>query len=164
MKVAGDDTDFYYAAGFSMMERETWSGAAAVFMRGLQNVPPDQMDDRFVFEELFRESLYKAALKPSVFEILPKDEVLREDEAMLRVAEIRQAFYHGKREDAWRILDELKAFKPGLQEAMLLEAEMLMRDRKGPEARPLLEALVESEMTSDWVRVEAEKYLEEIHK
>jgi hypothetical protein len=49
-----------------------------------------------------------------------------------------------------------------MQESMLLEAEMLMRDRKAPQARPLLESLLENDLTSEWIRVEAEKYLDEM--
>ncbi len=164
LDLAGDDVDFHYSAGFAMMEKESWLGAAVVFTHALNNTPPDRMDDRLIFEELFRESIYKAAMAPELFQAIPKDEILRQDEPMLRLAETRQTFHHGNREEAWGMLEDLKTFKPGMQEALLLEAEMLMRDRKAPQARSLLESLLDNELTAEWIRVEAEKYLEEMPK
>ena len=83
---------------------------------------------------------------------------------MLRLAEIRQTVHHGNLEDAWRMLEDLKALKPGMQEATLLEAEMLMRDRRAPEAMPLLESLANSDLTPEWIQMQAEKYLSEMPK
>ena len=164
LDLAGDDIDFHYAAGTEMMDKENWLGAASVFMHALQHTPPDQMDDRLIFEGLFRESLYKAALAPELFQILPRAEISRIDEPMARLADVRLTFYHGKREDSWQMLEDLKTYKPGMQETMLLEAEMLMRDRKVLLARPMLESLTESDLTAEWIQVEAEKYLNETPK
>ena len=161
LELADDDVDFHYSAGFAMMESETWVGAAVVFKHALNNTSPDHMDDRFVFEELFRESLYKAALAPELFQILPRAEISRIDESMTRLADARLTFYHGKPEDAWQMLEDLKASNPGISEVLLLEAEMLMRDRRASEAIPLLESLLDSDLAPEWIRVEAEKYLSE---
>lgn len=164
LDLAGDDVDFHYAAGSQMMDKQNWVGAAAVFMHALQNIPPDRMDDRLIFEELFRESLYKAAMAPEVFKVLPQEEIARIDEPLARLADVRLTFYHGNHDDAWRMLEDLKAFKPGMPETMLLEAEMLLRDRKALQARPLLENLTETDLTPKWIQVEAEKYLNESPK
>ncbi len=164
LELAGDDVDFHYSAGFAMMEKESWLGAAVVFTHALNNTPPDRMDDRLIFEEFFRESIYKAAMAPELFQAIPKEEILRQDEPMLRLAEARQTLYHGNREEAWGMLEDLKTFKPGMQEALLLEAEMLMRDRRPAEAIPLLESLIDSDLGPEWIHVEAEKYLSEMPK
>jgi len=164
LELAGDDVDFHYDAGAEMMESETWVGAAVVFTHALGHTPPDQLDDRIIFEELFGESIYEASVAPELFQAVPKDEILRQDEAMLRLAEIRQTVHHGNLEDAWRMLEDLKALKPGMQEATLLEAEMLMRDRRAPEAMPLLESLANSDLTPEWIQMQAEKYLSEMPK
>lgn len=164
LDLAGDDIEFHYSAGFDMMDREAWLGAALVFSHALNVVPPNQMDDRLAFEGFFRESLYKAALAPELFEILPREEIARIDEPMARLADVRLTFYHGNRDDAWQMLEDLKADEPGMPERILLEAEMLLRDRNALQARPLLESLMDKDLTAKWIQVEAENYLNEIPK
>lgn len=159
--LAGDDIDFYFEAGFNLMDREAWAGAAAVFMRALQVVPPSNPDAP-ALADLFHENIYRAAVQPEMPNFLPFDQIGRIDEPMMRVAEARHTFYQGDPADAWRMLEELNQLKPGMPEARLLEAEMNMRARNGDEARTQLENLLNDENTPEWIFIIAEDYLNKL--
>ncbi len=149
-QLAGDDIDFYYDAGYSLIDREAWGPAAGVFMRALQNISPN--DPAHVeLLDLYHESLYKAAAMPGMLQNLPVDELERTDLPMFQIAKIRNTYYHGDPAEAWQRLEEQKQANPRMVEARLLEAEMNLRDGNRDDAAELYISLVENENTPFWI-------------
>ena len=159
LELAKDDEDFYYDAGFRLMDEELWAGAAHVFFSALKHFPPDSEEGQ-EFEDFFHENLYRAAVVPEFQNILPYDEMRKMDEPMMMVAEARRGFYHGNVDLAKETLKRVLEMKPNMPEVRLLEAEMLVRDKKMGEARPILENLMNDERTPDWIFFMAEESLE----
>ena len=150
LDLAGPNVDVYYHAGYSMMENDVWGAAAFVFMRALQNVPPNATEAQD-FVDLLHESLYKAAVAPDMLKALPYDEMMQIDEPMLRIAETRHTFYHGDAAEAWQMLDRQKKVMQEMAEIRLLEAEMNMREGKRERAAELYESLVDDEFIPFWI-------------
>ncbi len=159
LELAKDDTDFYHDAGFRLMDEELWPGAARVFFSALKHFPPDSEEGQ-EFANLFHENLYRAAMAPEFQNILPNDEMRKMDEPMMMVAEARHAFYRGNADYAKETLERVLEMNPNMPEVRLLEAEMLARDKKMGEARPILESLMNDEHTPDWIFFMAEESLE----
>lgn len=159
LDLAGDNVDFYYDAGFSLMEREVWVGSAFVFLRALQNLSPNTPEIPELMD-LFHESMYKAAAYPELFNFVPYDEAAEVDEPMARLADARYTFYHGNAEDAKNMLEDLNRFKPDMPEARLLFAEFNVRDGDRAEARRVYESLTRNENIPAWIVFMAEDALD----
>ena len=78
----------------------------------------------------------------------------------MMVAEARHAFYRGHVDYAKETLERVLEMNPNMPEVRLLEAEMLARDKKKDEARPIFESLMNDEHTPDWIFFMAEESLE----
>ncbi|MCF6278341.1 MAG: hypothetical protein L3J16_06300, partial [Anaerolineales bacterium] len=158
VELAGDDADFYYQAGFSLMDREIWTGAAAVFMQALRSIPPDD-PAALDLAALFHENLYYASLKPEASNILPLEEIAAMDEPMAMIVEARYAFYKDDPNTAWALLEKANSLVPDMPEARLLEGEFSMLEDNMDVARNVFEALLNDGFVPDWIRAEAENYL-----
>ena len=159
LDLAGENVNFYYDAGFALMERDAWVGSSFVFMRALQNLSPNTPEIPDLMN-LFHESMYKAAAYPELFNFIPYAEAAKVDEPMARLADARYTFYHGDPEDAKKMLEDLNRFKPGLPEARLLFAEFNMRQGNRDEAFKIYESLTQNENIPAWIVYVAEDALD----
>ena len=161
LELAGDDLDFYYGLGFELMDRESWQGAAQVFLEALK-IAPENDPEVQELRDLLHENLYKGAGMREISNFLSIEDVEQIDPPMMAIAEARYELHHGDREEARRLLDEQKSITPNMPEARLLEAEMNLREHNPNEARIQLDNLMNDDYAPDWIWLLAEETLEKI--
>ncbi len=157
---APQDRKFFLKAALEFSSREAWAAASAMDLRAvrtypLNGAPADLMDN-------LREAVYRAASDADIVTYLPFDSVERFNQPLGLVARGRSALYNGKLEEARLMLDQVKRLKPDFPEAILLEAEILIKEGRIDEARQLLTVLASDLGMSDWIRAEAEAILKTI--
>jgi predicted Zn-dependent protease len=81
------------------------------------------------------------------------------DPAMGLVMRGRVALLSGKAEDARTYVEKARSVKPDFREAALLEAEILLKEDHGDEARGLLMGIVSDPGYSKWMQIMAEELL-----
>ena len=155
--LADRDSGFLIEAGHQFADREAWIGAAAMYLRAIKllqprgNVPEELMID-------FHEAVYKAAPKPELEVTYPLiDEIMRIDEPIGLVVQARHAYYVGNQEDGRVFLNQVNRLKPGLDEAVLLEAEIAVKENRFDEAKGILIPLAADLNTPNWIRIMAEE-------
>lgn len=121
-----------------------------------QNAAPSDMIDSL------HEAVYQAAQDADINLYLPLDSVERLDQPLGLVARGRSALYSGKTKEARFLLNQVKRLKPDFPEAILLEAEILIKEGRIDEARQLLTVTASDLSLADWVRAEAEAILKTI--
>ncbi len=161
-ELAGEDSQFFEDAGYNLIEYESWTGSAAMFLRALQFTPPDDSDEYEALLYFFHESAYKAASQPEMPKYLSFDEISEFAHPFRLVVEARHNFYHNSQDEAINLLREAKKLKPKFPEAMLLEAEMAGRNKNYGKARQIFEALLSLDEIPGWVYVEAEQALNKL--
>jgi serine/threonine protein kinase/uncharacterized protein HemY len=160
LELAGDDPGLYYDVAADLAEAGLWVEAAHVYLLGLQRfdageIPPDWVND-------FHEAVYWAAEYPEAEGAIPIQEIARVDPPMERVAKARYLFYFGDQGQAQQIVEQVMAeIKPGMPEAMYLQAEIYYNREDYPAAYGLFFELQAREDTPDWIRAEIEPLLEE---
>jgi hypothetical protein len=126
-----------------------------------QSGPEGEIPDEIVNN--FHEAVFMAAPQPELEVTYPLiEEILKVDQPIGLVAQSRHAYYNGKLDDGRVFLNQVKRLKPGLFEAILLEAEFAMIENRYEEARLLLQPLVADLATPAWIRVMAEDFLNRI--
>lgn len=156
-----ENARFYQEAGGEFKHRQAWLPAAAMYLRAIKSFgfgghPPQELVDNF------HEALYKASVFPDIFSYLPYDAVSRVEQPIAMVAQARNDYYNGKTADGRALLNKVKNLKPGLPEAILLEAEMDAQEGKGVRARQNLNLLLANLSTPDWVREMAQDLFNKI--
>ena len=159
--LAGDDLNFLEDTGHALMEREVWTGSAAMFLRAL-GIMGSEGENKEELLILFHETAYKAASQPEMPNYLPFEEIGKLDEPMMFIVEARHTFYHGNPDDATSILNEVKRIRPGFPETNLLEGEIYARGGNSDDARQVLEMLLANLDAPDWVRAESENILSQL--
>lgn len=150
-----DQIDFLTEAGTQLFDAGQYIGAAYVYARVGQNnkntqqpLPPeirDRLEPSFYF-----------AVTMDEFPIYIPFEVLRNNDPPLALfSQSRYALLHGNMDAAHRNLDELVRMQPGWPMAQLLNAEILLHDGKKLEAHKILQDLIASPRTQDWVKEQA---------
>jgi Flp pilus assembly protein TadD len=71
----------------------------------------------------------------------------------------RTALFEGRIEEARALLGQAKRLNPDLREATLLEAEILLKEGRGDDARALLMGIVSDPGYSKWMQIMAEELL-----
>ena len=84
----------------------------------------------------------------------------RMDQPLALVVRGRAALFGGKIDEARSLLDQARKVKPDLHEATLLEAEILLKENRGEEARPLLADISSNPTYPEWMRVMAKELLD----
>jgi len=160
LELAGDDPGLYYDVAADLAGAGLWVESAHVYLLGLQRfeageISPDVVND-------FHEAVYWAAEYPEAEGAIPIQEIARVDPPMERVAKARYLFYFGDQAQAQQIVEQVMAeIKPGMSEAMYLQAEIFYDREDYPAAYPLFFELQAREDTPDWIRAEIEPLLEE---
>jgi hypothetical protein len=132
-----------------------------MYLRAARTFPPNE-DLPEALTEGFHEAVYKAAEDNDLPLYLPFDSVERQEQPMGLVARGRYALFNGTLADARFALNQVKRLKPNFPEATLLEAEIDMKEGRFAEARQLLTILSADLGNPDWIRVLAEKFLNQI--
>jgi predicted Zn-dependent protease len=156
--LAGEDQGFFLDTAQRFAEREAWVASAAMLMRGIniqagQPISPE-------LETRFHEAVYKAAGDPDFKVYLAFDKIARTDEPLSLVAQGRHALLvNSDLVPAREFLNRVKNLNPDMPEAALLEAELLLKEGRIPEARQILNDLAANVDTPAWIRVMADTYL-----
>lgn len=159
--LAGQDRPFFLRAALEFSSREAWIPAAAMYLRAIRTFGPNDTVPAEITED-FHEAVYKAAETEELPLYLPFDSIERTEQPLGLVARGRWALFNGEVPDARFVLNQVKRLKPNYPEATLLEAEINMKDQRFAEARQLLTILSADLSNPDWIRVQAEKLLNQI--
>lgn len=157
---AGQDREFLSKAALEFSSREAWVGASGMYMRAVRTYPLNGAPAELI--NSLHEAVYQAAKDADIALYLPLDSVERLDQPLGLVARGRSALYNGKIEEARLMLNQVKRLKPDFPEAILLEAEILIKEGRIDEARQLLTVLASDLGLSDWISAEAEAILKRI--
>lgn len=154
-ELAGDNQGFFLDAGRQLTARQAWIGASAMYLRAAALQPPGKPLPKEI-QNLLEESIYKASKQPEFPASIPFERIAGYDQPLSMIAQSRHAYYNGDKPKAHSLLKDVKRIKPGLQTAMLLEAEYNFNEGRVDEARTLLNLLTADLGTLEWVRIEAE--------
>ncbi len=162
IELAGpDNVEFYMRAGDKFLSIQAWPPAAILYFPAMEfytakgKIPPDVMDR-------FHEAVYKSADHPDAPRPLPFDEVAKVDEPISLILRSRNALYEKNFEQAYLHLDEVKKLKPGMPEAILLEAEISSMDGKPDLARKLATSLTSDKSVPGWIRIFANEIMKRL--
>jgi predicted Zn-dependent protease len=102
-------------------------------------------------ETSFHEAVYKASASADLETYLPFDKIASVDQPIALLAESRFSLYRGEYAQARQLLERARRLKPNMPEVTLLEAEIFIKEGKKPEARQLLNGLIASLDTPEWI-------------
>jgi len=156
-----DQPDFLIEAGARLQDAGQHIGAAFLYARVGQTfrernqpIPPDVRDR-------FEASFYFAAEMDEFPLYLPIDALRENEPALAFFAQSRYAMLHGNMEVARRNLDELLHIQPDWHLTQLLNAEVMIAEGQLLEPRRILQELLQSPRVPDWIKVQAERLLNE---
>jgi tRNA A-37 threonylcarbamoyl transferase component Bud32 len=159
--LAGQDRQFFLRAALEFSGREAWIASAAMYLRAIRTFGPnDTVPDEIT--ENFHEAVYQGADNKDFPLYLPFDSIERTEQPLGIVARGRWTLFNGEIPDARFALNQVKRLKPNYPEATLLEAEINMKEERFAEARQLLTILSADLSNPDWIRVLAEKFINQI--
>jgi tRNA A-37 threonylcarbamoyl transferase component Bud32/tetratricopeptide (TPR) repeat protein len=156
--LAAKDGEFLRKAADEYYARQAWIAAGAMYIRVMRSYPPGEAAPVEVTEAM-RESVYKAAQELDARLYLQVDMVERQDQSLAFVMQGRTALFEGRIEEARALLGQAKRLNPDLREATLLEAEILLKEGRGDDARALLMGIVSDPGYSKWMQIMAEELL-----
>ena len=158
-----DNRDFYMQGGDKFKSQpDGWLPAAAFYFQAMRSYPPGA-DIPGPLRESFREALYKAATRPEAALVVPIDQVARIDEPIALIAQSRNAYFAGRKKEAFDLLIRVKTAEEDLREAYLLEAEFALQEGDPNQARIILTPLVEDiAATPKWITMFAQQLLDGI--
>lgn len=149
------DQDFLLGAAQEFHAREAWTAASAMYIRLMRTYPPNDPAPTEIIDAM-HESVYKSAGEAEFTLFLQFEMVERTDQAMGLIMRGRSALTLGKLEDARNYLNQARGMKPDLCEAGLLEAEILIQEKRIDEARAALSAIGADQNNPEWIRIMAE--------
>ncbi|MBI5295832.1 MAG: protein kinase [Chloroflexi bacterium] len=149
------DQDFLLGAAKEFHAREAWTAASAMYIRLMRAYPPNDPAPTEIIDAM-HESVYKSAGEPEFTLFLQFEMVERTDQAMGIIMRGRSALTVGKLEDARNYLNQARGMKPDLRETALLEAEILIHEKRIDEARAALSAIGADQNNPEWIHIMAE--------
>jgi thioredoxin-like negative regulator of GroEL len=90
------------------------------------------------------------------------EQVERFDPTLGLIVRGRSALYKGNLKEARDLLSQAQRLMPGMREALLLEAEIRIQEKRVEEARTTLLTLAADPDSPDWVRGMAETLMKSI--
>ncbi|MGE5072722.1 MAG: protein kinase domain-containing protein, partial [Anaerolineae bacterium] len=136
-----NDTAFFQEAVDQFRQRQGWLPATAMYVRAIKSLGPGgQPSDEL--RDLFHEALYKGSNQADVSPYFSFDDLAVVEQPVTLVAQARHAYYNGDTEQGHSLLNRVRALKPHMAEASLLEAEMDANEGKTFEAKQLLNILL----------------------
>jgi hypothetical protein len=109
-----------------------------------------------------RESVYKSSSDPAAEQYLVADQLASLDDVCFYLGRARYEFYFREKMVAQQILNEMKDAIPGSYEADLLQAEFSARMGLNEDARRLLTTLIGKPAVPEWIKLEADRILNQI--
>ena len=155
--LAGQGQGFFLDAAQKFTEREGWVAAAAMYVRAIRSQPGGQISPEL--ETRFHEVVYKASAAEEIPLYLPFETIASLDQPIAFVAESRFNLHRGDNPKAREFLERARRLKPSMPEVTLLDAEIFVKEGRKPDARQLLNNLMSSLDTPDWIRALADTYL-----
>ncbi len=155
--LAGSNQDFLLTAASELAAQGCWPGSAAMYLRAADLFQPGTVPQDV--RDRLHEAVYKAAGIPEALTFLTFDRVTGFDQPLGWVARGRFALYFGSIAEARKALAQAQRIKPDFPEAVLLEAEIDIKDGKVAEARQLLLSISSNPAKPEWMHAEAEKLL-----
>lgn len=157
--LAPQDRVFLTKAAQEFQARQAWVPASAMYVRLARTYPQNESAPPEMMEAL-REAAYKAASETDFGLFLQMDMLERADQPLALVVRGRAALFGGKIDEARSLLDQARKLKPDLHEAALLEAEILLKENRGEDARPLLADISSNSTYPEWMRLMAKELLD----
>jgi hypothetical protein len=164
IKLAGiDNRDYFIRAGDKFKSQpEGWLPAASLYFQAVRSYALSGSVPNPLTES-FHESLYKGSNRPDTPLVTPFERVSQVDEAIALIARSRNAFYTGKTDQAFGLLEDAKRLEPTMREAFLLEGELAAKQGNKDRAKLVLTPLIEdTASTPEWIRLFAQQILDGI--
>lgn len=160
IELAGDNPDFLFNTAEMLASAQFWVEAAHLYLDGILRFHPDDVPREL--RNRLSEAAFWAADQPEAEGEIPIPRIAEVDSALERVVKARYQFYHGDPGDAERILEEvLTKIKPGMPEAMLLQAEIFYGWADQEAALNIIFELLGRDDIPDWIRNYLELLLED---
>lgn len=149
------DREFLQNSAREFAVREAWGPAGSLYTRLVRSYPSDESVPDEVLDAM-HEALYKSSGEMDLLSLLQFEMVDDVDPVMGLVMRGRAALASGRLEDARGYLEKARLVKPDFREAALLEAEILIQEKRIDEARSALSAIDVTPGMSEWIRIMAE--------
>jgi cytochrome c-type biogenesis protein CcmH/NrfG len=155
--LAGGDQGFFMQAGDQFVKREAWIAAAGMYQRAILSATGGETPDSLL--TVYHEAVYKAAANEDLPLYLPFDSIANVDQTIAFIAEGRYNLHLGDNTKARDFLERARRLKPSMPEVTMLDAEITIKEGKKDDARQLLNNLMSSLDTPEWIRILADTYL-----
>lgn len=158
--LAGSDREFFFKASQEYMQREAWVAVAEILLRVILQEDGNPSPE---LQNSFHEALYKSADRPDFKLVLNTDDLMRADEPMALVAQARfELRVNSNPERARELFSAAQGLRSDMPELILLEAEILFKENRRPEARQILTGLLDKQDLPQWIRLMAENLLQKL--
>ena len=156
-ELAGRDQDYFLKAADEFAKREAWVAAASMYQRSILSQSGGETPEALL--NSYHEAVYRASASEELPLYLPFDSIAKVDQPIAFIAEGRYNLHRGDNALAREFLERARRSKPAMPEVTLLDAEIYIKEGRKPEARQLLNTLMASLDTPEWIRAFADKYL-----
>ena len=162
IKLAGiDNRDFFMKAGDKFKsQNDGWLPAAAMYFQAVRAYSLSSTGVPNPVQETFREAIYISANKREAALLVPFERVAEVDEPIALIAQARNAYFAGRKDQARDLLNQVFKLEDTSREAALLNGEFAALDNRPADARKILTELVEDiHSTPEWIRMFAQQIL-----
>ena len=155
--LAGRDQGYFMKAADEFAKREAWVASAGMYQRAILSQPGGEIPEELL--NSYHEAVYSASANADLPLYLAFDSIAQVDQPIAFIAEGRYNLHRGDNALAREFLERARRSKPAMPEVTLLDAEIYIKEGKKPEARQLLNTLMASLDTPEWIRAFADQYL-----
>jgi serine/threonine protein kinase len=137
--------------GDRLTDINIWTYAAYSYLKVEQlgsPIPPEELYEKI------REALFHAAFENYSLELLANNPEINLDPDLLRLVEARRALLTDRVDTAARLVDQVLAERPDLQEAYLLQSDVLFEQENYDQARDTLLELEAKQDLPIWIQEE----------
>ncbi len=149
--------DFLLKAAQEFKAREAWGAAASVYLRLALLYRDTALPEEI--ENGFHESVYKSAEQKEMPLFVTMERIDTVSPQLGHIARGRYALYNSALEDAKIQLANAEKLEPDMYEALLLKAEIAMKESNSAKAKDFLLSLSADPGAPEWIRIMAENYL-----
>jgi len=150
-----DQNDYLIGAGAQLFDAGQYIGAAFTYLHAADNMKRTQQPMPPDLRDRIEQSFYFGTQMDGLPLYISLDQLHNDDPALAAYAQARYALLHSNMDIAHTSLEELLRIQPNWPLAQLLNAEVMIHDGKILEPRKLLNDLVQSPRTQDWVKEQA---------
>ena len=156
LELAGEDVNFYKAAGDQLIAREAWLYAAQLYTQLAHVLPmmPAELKDKF------HHSIFKAYKDPRAPEVLPLSDIITVDPLLAGVAQARHTLYHTGLARAQALVTGILKRQKDYPEARLVQAEINIKTKRFEEAKIILDEIIQAPDLPAWIKQEAKVILD----